>query len=536
MSKPITLDLFLDTIETLGLLFQSSFGPLGNDKLLFDRMNNDLVITNDGSTILKNLDEMMEPQYCKQLLNWGKTLSRTNGDGIKTFYLLFGQIVHQFRDLLKEGIPRANLVESVLFMQKQWRKFILRPMFCLSPAKIKEPQFIDAYLRAILAGKLSKGNTSLIISMIQGLIEKIGHNLLNPAFEWEKNVAFELMPGGLVKDSQILPGIVLEKEPTTLSIVPPDGLRNARIMLIREKLYFDTPDKKPEGDPQTNLELQISSPQGLLDVQNWRNRQSEQWFDAVSKFKPQIIVTLKGVDHHFEQLCIKNRIILIRRAKSEQFDALSRYLHINPVDNLQDLTESSLTMVDHISWCKIGRDYQIYIEKIFPIQEDVSPSHPYFGTVLITGSIWYICQEIERFFKKSMQAIVDLYQNPHIFYGGGNTEILFSELLLSESYQIPHKIGYAVNSFAKAFLGVPIQLFENAGLDPIAGISKLKMLLHQENPEYGLNLETKQIESMKETQIYDPYSTKLRVYDILFSTLLEIAQVDRVIQKSKKVE
>jgi chaperonin GroEL (HSP60 family) len=69
---------------------RSTLGPRGLDKMLVDSMG-DVVVTNDGVTILKEMD--VEHPAAKMLVEVAKTQDQECGDGTTTAVVLAGELV-----------------------------------------------------------------------------------------------------------------------------------------------------------------------------------------------------------------------------------------------------------------------------------------------------------------------------------------------------------------------------------------------------------------------------------------------------------
>ena len=88
----------------------------------------------------------------------------------------------------------------------------------------------------------------------------------------------------------------------------------------------------------------------------WWQNQIHSWFSYIEPYHPDVIITEKGIDRDFEQVCNSHNIYLIRRAKSEEFMTLARYLGVDPIDDLKDISEESIGTAGELVQRKIGKD------------------------------------------------------------------------------------------------------------------------------------------------------------------------------------
>src|SRR3989449_1082019 len=94
---------------------RSTLGPRGMDKMLVDSLG-DVVITNDGVTILKEID--IEHPAAKMLVEVAKTQDEEAGDGTTTAVILAGELLKNAEDLIvqKQGgsIADTQLVDGII--------------------------------------------------------------------------------------------------------------------------------------------------------------------------------------------------------------------------------------------------------------------------------------------------------------------------------------------------------------------------------------------------------------------------------------
>jgi len=80
---------------------RSTLGPRGLDKMLVDSMG-DVVVTNDGVTILKEMD--VEHPAAKMLVEVAKTQDQEAGDGTTTAVVLAGELLKRAETLIDQNI------------------------------------------------------------------------------------------------------------------------------------------------------------------------------------------------------------------------------------------------------------------------------------------------------------------------------------------------------------------------------------------------------------------------------------------------
>ena len=80
---------------------RTTLGPKGMDKMLVDTIG-DVVITNDGVTILKEMD--IEHPAAKMMVEVAKTQDDEVGDGTTTAVVIAGELFKKAEDLLEQDV------------------------------------------------------------------------------------------------------------------------------------------------------------------------------------------------------------------------------------------------------------------------------------------------------------------------------------------------------------------------------------------------------------------------------------------------
>src|SRR5579859_2159745 len=95
---------------------RSTLGPRGLDKMLVDSMG-DVVITNDGVTILKEMD--VEHPAAKMLVAVAKTQDQECGDGTTTAVVLAGELLKRAETLIEQNIHPTIISQGYRMASKK---------------------------------------------------------------------------------------------------------------------------------------------------------------------------------------------------------------------------------------------------------------------------------------------------------------------------------------------------------------------------------------------------------------------------------
>ena len=515
-----------------------------------------MLVSNDGGTILNELLEHMEFKLSKFALKWGKSLKDSHGDGVKSFYILLSEILKKTEKLLKQGVPRGAVLTAIGLINENWEKFCNKSELNIDADMIENQDFLNDYLLSTIYGRLSIGNAKHLVKMVLNACDLLGNYILSPMFRPEKFFRRVFVPGSLIKDSHIMNGVLIGKAPVNLSILPKQGLNKPRIMLIRDKLYTDLPDDGQTSPSGFEFDFKINDPLKLRDLNNSLKDKSKSIFLKINKFSPNVIITHKGVDRNLESLLNINNITLVRRAKTEEFEYLGRFLNVEIVDNVNEISEINIATADRLVYERIGRDMQIVIKKnsLNPLNsrdsthskfnkkleslEKTKNNIPSMGSIIIGGSLWVVCEEVERLFLKLIKSFQSLKKHNKIFYGGGNTEIKFIRFIKKQGYEnnINPKTAYALNKLTESFKIIPYLLIQNSGMDAVALINDLNAEFISGNINVGFEINEKSIMNMKNVGIYENYKSKSYMFKLLFEALNQLVRIDVILIKKKKTE
>src|SRR5689334_13717193 len=90
-------------------IVHSSLGPRGMDKMLVDSLG-DVTITNDGATILKEID--VQHPAAKMLVEISKATDNEVGDGTTSTVVLAGSLIEKAEDLINKQVHPTVVVDG----------------------------------------------------------------------------------------------------------------------------------------------------------------------------------------------------------------------------------------------------------------------------------------------------------------------------------------------------------------------------------------------------------------------------------------
>ncbi|CAM9403314.1 unnamed protein product [Ectocarpus sp. 8 AP-2014] len=104
-------------------IVKSSLGPVGLDKMLVDEASvGDVTITNDGATILKQLD--VEHPAAKVLVELADLQDQEVGDGTTSVVIVAAELLKRANELIKNNIHPTTVMAGYRLALKEAVKYI----------------------------------------------------------------------------------------------------------------------------------------------------------------------------------------------------------------------------------------------------------------------------------------------------------------------------------------------------------------------------------------------------------------------------
>jgi archaeal chaperonin len=486
----------------------SSLGPRGMDKMLVDSLG-DVTITNDGATILKEID--VQHPAAKMMVEISKATDNEVGDGTTSVVVLAGALIEKAEELISKDVHPTIIVDG-------YRKSAIKAIEILSN----------------LAQKIDGGDKSQLIriartSMQTKLVSKESNELaeivVNAALQVSEkfdskykvdieDVKVEKKAGGSLKDTKLIKGIVLDKEVVHGGM--PKRVEKAKIALINSALEIE----KTEFDAKIN----ISSPDQMKMFLEEENKMLMTMVDKITKSGANVVVCQKGIDDIAQHYMAKANILAVRRVKESDMTKLSRATGARIVSNLDDLSSKELGLADLVEERKVETDKWVFVEGC---------RHPKSVTILIRGGSQRVVDEAERSIHDALMVSKDVLERPAIVAGGGSPESYTAGKLREWSNSLSGREQLAAEKFAESLEVIPLRLAENAGMDPIDTLTELRSKQLKGSKWSGIDVRNGKVTDMSKLDIVEPLSVKEQIIKSATEVASMILRIDDVIASSK---
>ena len=482
---------------------RSTLGPKGMDKMLVDSMG-DVVITNDGATILKEMD--IEHPAAKMIIEVAKTQEQHCYDGTTSAVVLSGELLKRSEDLIEQNVHPTVICEG--FRLAAEKAISLLEGHGISTEGNDEVllEVAKTSLTGKSAGAVKAFMADICVRAVNavGVIDE-GERLVDLS-----DIKVEKRQGGSIKDSSLIDGILLDKERVHAGM--PRSVNDAKIALVNSAVEV----KKTEVDAK----IQITDPNQLASFLAEEENYIRGLVDKITASGANVLVCQKGIDELAQHYLSKAGVFAIRRAKKSDMEALSKATGGRIVTNMDDLTGDDLGQAARVEERKIGESDMTFITGC-PEAKSVS--------VLLRGGTEHVVDEIRRAFDDAVGVVSVAWEDGAVLTGGGSVLAALSRDLRTYAETIGGREQLAIEAFASALEIIPRTLAENAGLDPVTTIIALRKAHADGASHAGINVYEGGVVDMQAGNVLEPLRVVEQAIQSATETAIMILRIDDVI-------
>ena len=488
-------------------LVRSSLGPRGLDKMLVDSLG-DVTITNDGATILKEID--VQHPAAKMMVEISKTMDIEVGDGTTSSVVFGGALLAKAEELLKKDVHSSVIVEGYQAASEKSLE-ILSEM-----AKKIQPDDRESLLKIAktsMQSKLISEDSDPLSKIVVDAVMKIAAKKDQKFTVDLDNVKVEKKSGGSIQDTQLIKGIVLDKEVVHSGM--PTKIQTAKIALLNAALEVEK--------TEMSSEIRISDPTQMQMFLEEENRMLKSMVDKIHDAGANVLLCQKGIDDIAQHYLAKHGILAVRRVKESDMIKLGKATGGRVTTNIDDLTSNDLGSAELVHQKKVESDKWVFIEGC---------RNPQSVTLLIRGGSQRVIDEVDRSIHDSLMVVKDVIEKPAIVAGGGAPESFIASQLKEWADSFDGREQLAIKKYAEALETIPLTIAENAGMDPIDTIANLRAKQSQGRKWTGIDAKNTKIADMLAIDIVEPVAVKEQIVKSATEAACMILRIDDVIAVS----
>ncbi|KAI0277019.1 T-complex protein 1 [Russula aff. rugulosa BPL654] len=464
-----------------------------------------IILTNDGNAILREID--VAHPAAKNMIELSRTQDEECGDGTTSVIVLAGEILAQSLSQLERNIHPVVIISA-------YNKALQTALEIVSRISVPIDTNDDAQMLALI--KTSIG-TKFVIRW-SDLMCRLALEAVRTVSAEDAGVrTVDIKRYARVeKSSRVLSGVMLNKD-----IVHPQMRRrihNPRIVLL------DCPLEYKKGESQTNIE--ISKEADFARINQIEEEQVKGMVDRILEFKPDLVITEKGISDYAQYFFSKANVSALRRVRKSDNNRIARAVGATIVNRVEDLRESDIgTRCGLFNVEKIGDEYFTFLTEC---------TTPKACTILLRGPSKDILNEIDRNLADAMSVARNVVFNPMLVPGGGAVEMAISVGLHARARAVTGVEAGPFRAVADALEVIPRTLVQNAGGNAIRALTALRAKHANGEHSWGIDGETGEIVDMKTYKLYESASVKIQTFKTAIEAARVLLRVDDVVQATRK--
>jgi len=487
---------------------RTTLGPKGMDKMIVDSLG-DVTVTNDGVTILEEMQ--IEHPAAKMIVEVAKTQEEEIGDGTTTAVVIAGELLKQAEALLDKAVHPTMVARGYRIAGEKAQE-ILNAI--AEPITIKD----DALLRKIAMTAVTGKNAEIAKEHLAEISVKAVKRVIDEqdgklVFD-KANIKLEKRVGGAVEDTELIEGVVLEKEAVHPAM--PKDIHDAKIALVDSAIEIK--------DTEIDAKIEITNPLQMQEFLEQEEKMLRTMADKIAASGANVVFCQKGIDDVAQHFLAQKGIYAARRVKKSDMEALSRATGATIVTNLDSLTPKELGKAGQVHERKIGDEEMTFV---------TGCKNPKSVTILCRGGTNHVVDELKRSMTDAIGDVAAALIVGKVVAGAGAPEIEVAKGLRKYADSLSGREQLAVLAFAEAMEIIPRTLAENAGIDPIDIITELKAAHDKKQIWAGVDVFKGKVMDAWAAGVIEPLKIKTQAISSASEVAQLILRIDDVILGKK---
>ena len=485
-------------------LVKSSLGPRGLDKMLVDSLG-DVTITNDGATILKEIDA--QHPTAKMMVEISKTIDTEVGDGTTSSVIFAGTLLAKAEELLSKDVHSSVIIDGFQAASEKSLEILDE---ISKKVQSNDKETLLKIAATSMESKLISEDSDILSKIVVDAILKITETKKEKSTVDLDNIKVEKKAGGSITDTTLVKGIVLDKEIVHSGM--PTKIQQAKIALINTALEIEK--------TEMSAEIRINDPTQMQMFLEEENRMLKTMVDKLHTVGANVVICQKGIDDMAQHFLAKHGILSVRRVKESDMTKLAKATGGRITSNLDDISEKDLGTSELVHQKKVESDKWVFVEGC---------RNPQSVTLLIRGGTQRVVDEVDRSIHDALMVVKDVIERPAIVAGGGAPEALLAAFLKDWSESFDGRQQLAIKKFAEALEIIPLTIAENAGMDPIDTMVTLRAKQSEGKKWSGINAKDGKVGDMLSLNIVEPVVVKEQIIKSATEAASMILRIDDVI-------
>ncbi|CAH1775053.1 unnamed protein product [Owenia fusiformis] len=487
-------------------ILRTSLGPKGLDKMMVGP-DGDVTITNDGATILDQMD--VEHEIAKLMVQLSKSQDDEIGDGTTGVVVLAGALLDTAEKLLERGIHPIRVADGYEMAAKVAIDHLdtIAETFSVD---LSQPEPLVKTAMTTLGSK--------IVNRCHRQMAEIAVNAILSVADLErKDVDFELIKmetkvGGKLEDTMLVKGVIVDKDMSHPQM--PKRVENAKMAILT------CPFEPPK--PKTKHKLDVTSVEDYKKLREYERQTFEKMVKEVKDTGANLVICQWGFDDEANHLLLQNELPAVRWVGGPEIELIAIATGGRIVPRFSELNADKLGQAGIVRELTFGTTKERML-----VIEDCKNSRAV--TIFIRGGNKMIVAEAKRSLHDALCVIRNLVKDNRIVYGGGASEISCSLAVHRAADKVSTLEQYAMRAFSEALESIPLALAENSGLAPIQTLSDIKSRhVKENNPRLGIDCMNTGCSDMKEQHVIETLLSKKQQILLATQVVKMILKIDDI--------
>jgi len=495
-------------------IIRTCLGPRAMLKMVLDAMGG-IVLTNDGNAILREID--VQHPAAKSIIELTRSQDENVGDGTTSVAILAGEVLALAEPWLEKNIHPQIIISAYKRALDDALEVMEKYSVNVDVNSREELlKIVGSSIGTKFITRWSDLFCSIAVEAVKTVyIEQDGRKEI----DIKRYVRVEKIPGGDITDSKVIPGVILNKDVTHNKMRR--KIENPRILLL------DCPLEYKKGESQMNIE--VTQKEHWTQILKQEEEYIEKMCEEIIKFKPDLVITEKGLSDLAQHYFIKHDITALRRVRKTDNNRIARACGATICHRTDEIQESDLgTGAGLFEVIKIGDDYFCFITEC---------KDPKACTILLRGPNKDALNEIDRNLADAMAVVRNILLEPRLVPGGGAIEMAVSTALNSKASSVEGIQQWIYKNIAAGLEVIPRTLTQNCGAKVVKTLTDLRAKHAQDpanNYTWGVDGNKGVIADMKVLGVWDSLTVKSQTIKSAIESACLLLRVDDIVSGMKK--
>jgi len=478
---------------------RTTLGPRGMDKMLVSP-SGDVVITNDGATILHELS--VQHPAAKMMVEVAEAQDDEVGDGTTTACVLVGKLLEEAEDLVAQDVHPTIIARGFRMGMEEALRILNGMAIEISP---DDRESLIKIADTAMTGKSIEAAKDAIREIVVDAVTTVATRIDDRVVVDEDDVMIKKQVGETMDGSVLVQGVVIDKKRVNTGM--PRVVTDAKVALI------STPLEVVKTQVKSKIKITSAEQMEAFDAQEKESLKG--LADGIRDAGATVVLCQKGIAESVQFYLAKYGILAIEDVPEKDMKFAARALNATIATKVDDLSTEKLGSAERVE--EESDDEAVIISGC---------ENPKAVTILLHGSTQNFVDELERAVYDATRVVQDAMEDGTFVVGGGATETEVLLRIQDYATQTGGRVQLALEAFAKAFEHIPRTLAENSGFDPVDKLVALKAAHARGEKKAGLDVYTGEIVDMEKAGVFEPLRVKTQAIKSAAETASLLIRVD----------